>query len=139
MIARVGGREGEAALLVAALGDDTVVLVEDFLRPVSACSLLLGIESRKSSGGDTHIDGNVDVEPVVGRPLLQLRVPLLGLVVAHHERVLGQLLDEAPRLRAVDVEEQCLGGAAQRQQGEERAHLLVLFLKARRWLSGLRR
>lgn len=38
VVARVGGREGEAALLVAALRDDAVVVVEDFLRgfPLSA-------------------------------------------------------------------------------------------------------
>lgn len=96
--------------------------------------MLVGSEKGTGRLGDTHIDGNVDAEPVVRRPLLLLRIPLLGLVVAHHERILGQLLDEAPRLRAVDVEEQRLGGAAQRQQGEERAHCPILFPDFRPWL-----
>lgn len=45
-----------------------------------------------------------DVEPVVLRPYLGVLVVFFGRVVAYNEGVLGQLLEETFRCRAIDVE-----------------------------------
>ena len=49
-------------------------------------------------------------------------VPFLGLVVAHHQCVLGQVLEEAFRLGPVDEEVERLGDGAQREEREYRPH-----------------
>lgn len=59
----------------------------------------------------THINGNVDADAIVLGPGLDVVVPLLGIVVADDERVLGQLLEEALGLRGVNVQVQRAGSA----------------------------
>lgn len=70
----------------------------------------------------TYVDGDVDADAVMLGPRTHVLVPLLGLVVADYQRVLGQVLEETFRLRPVDVEVQRLGDGAQRQKGENRSH-----------------
>ncbi len=55
-------------------------------------------------------------------PAAYVVVPLLGLVMADHQRALGQVLEEAFWLRAVDEEVERLSDGAQREQGENRPH-----------------
>ncbi len=51
-------------------------------------------------------------------------VPFLGLVVAHHQGVLGQLLEEALGAGHVDEEVERPGRRGQREEREERPHLV---------------
>lgn len=71
----------------------------------------------------TYINGDVDADAVMLGPGPHVLVPLLGLVVADYQRVLGQVLEEAFRLRPVDEEVERLGDGAQRQEGEDRLHV----------------
>lgn len=57
------------------------------------------------------------------RPRPRVVVEFVEVVVAHDQRVLGQLLVEALGLRAVDEEVQRLSHGAQRQEGKYRPHL----------------
>jgi hypothetical protein len=59
------------------------------------------------------------VETIVAFPGLLIIVVLLGLVVAYNQRVFGQLLEEAFRCGAIDVEVQGLNGQQQRAEGEK--------------------
>ena len=52
-------------------------------------------------------------------------VPFLGLVVAHHQGVLGQLLEEALGAGHVDEEVERPGRRGQREEREERPHRVV--------------
>lgn len=76
----------------------------------------------------TYIDGYVYAEPVMFRPRPCVLVVFVEVVMAHDQRVLGQLLVEALGLRTVDEKVQRLSGGAQRQEGEYRPHLLSLLL-----------
>jgi hypothetical protein len=45
--------------------------------------------------GKTYVNRDVDADAVVLLPDLPVVVPFLGRVVAHHQGVLGELLEEA--------------------------------------------
>lgn len=101
VVAGLVGREGEAARGGAALGDDAVVVVEDFFY------------------------GNVDGNPIVLLPGVHPVVILFGGVVSHDKRVLGQLLEEAFRRGPVDEEVESLCGGRQRQERQEGLHCVL--------------
>lgn len=114
MVAGVGGREGEAAGRGASLGDDTVIVVEDFLHEALAgpCSLAFHWTTQYIyiyiSFFRTYLDSNVDADALVLLPHVRSVVPLLGGVLAHDERVLGKLFIEALGSASIDVKVQGL-------------------------------
>ncbi len=69
------------------------------------------------SGRKTYVDGYVDAEAVVLRPRPRVVVEFVEVVVAHDQRVLGQLLIEALGLRAVDEEVQRLSHVLSDRRG----------------------
>jgi hypothetical protein len=74
-------------------------------------------------GSKTHVNRDVDADAVVLLPGVALVVPFLGRVVAHHQGVLGELLEEALGACHVDVEVERPGHGGQgeeRQQGPHR-------------------
>lgn len=83
----------------------------------------LGGARRWPKGRGTHIDGDVDAEAVVFGPVVQPIVPLLCGVVADNKSVLGQLLEEALRRRAIDEEVKRLRDSAEGQEREEGPHV----------------
>lgn len=56
----------------------------------------------------TYLDSNVDANALVLLPHVRSVIPLLGGVVAHDERVLGELLIEALGSASIDVKVQGL-------------------------------
>lgn len=124
VVAGVGGGEGELARGAAALGDDAVVVVEDFLEAAAAVSMVLGLgrEGQREGKGETHIDRDVDADAVVALPHLGAVVPFLGRVVADDQGVLGELLEEALGRRDVDEEVEGLGHGGQGQEWEKGPH-----------------
>lgn len=65
-------------------------------------------------------------------PQASLLVPLLRSKVAHHQRALRQLLEEALWLLVVDEEVEGLGGARERQRREDEPHTVrVVFESAK--------
>lgn len=74
--------------------------------------------------GVAYIDRDVDAETIVLGPLVDPVIPLLSRVVANNERILRELLEEALRRGAVDVEVERLRDGAHREQGQKRSHLV---------------
>jgi hypothetical protein len=68
----------------------------------------------------TYIDRNEDIKPIMLSPRLHILIVFLRSVVPYNEGILGQLLEETFRCRAVDIEIQRLHGREQRAQGQQR-------------------
>lgn len=98
VVAGFGGGEGEFARGAAALGDDAVVVVEDF------------------------VNGNVNRDALVLGPVVALVVPFFGYVVAYYEGVFGELFEEAAGGCYVDVEVEGLGHGGEGEEGEDSPH-----------------
>lgn len=133
MVAGVGGGEGEAAGGGASLGDDTVVVVEDFLHKALAGDAHCHFIGRRSIYiffFCTYLDRDVDADALVLLPHVRSVIPLLGGVVAHDERVLGELFVEALGRASVDVEVQGLRRSHKGCERKKGPHVGV------RWVEG---
>lgn len=61
----------------------------------------------------TYIDRNVNIDSIMLRPSPDIVVPFLRNVMAYDESILGELLEEAFWLCALDVEVEGVGEGAQ--------------------------
>lgn len=71
----------------------------------------------------TYVNGDEDVDALVLLPCIRPVIPLLTGVVTDNQSALGQLLEEAFRGRAVDVEEERVRNGQEREEGDDRPHL----------------
>lgn len=119
VVAGFGGGEGEFARGAAALGDDAVVVVEDFLGGTK-----LGRKEEGRGGGERrlYVNGNVNRDALVLGPVVALVVPFFGYVVAYYEGVFGELFEEAAGGCYVDVEVEGLGHGGEGEEGEDSPH-----------------
>jgi hypothetical protein len=58
---------------------------------------------RRKGGTRTYINGDGNIQSIMRRPHFPIVIKFLCCIVAHHQRVLGQFLEEAFGCCAVDV------------------------------------
>jgi hypothetical protein len=105
------------------LGEDTVIIVEDFLSLKSTIDLGLIAYGTIKVWRMPYVDGDKDINTLVLLPRPCSVVPFFTRVVTHDEGSLGELLEEAFRGGAVDVEEERVRDGEEREEGDEGPHL----------------